>query len=123
MLKTFHHTLSSRWRYWLFLVVTLVLNILFIIFFVPGPEIGENGENITVEEFCPRILVNGSINEDLPAKYIVSTFVLSSLYLLLAIWMVLEYYIVTWPHFVLPKILYTLSDKLGEYQLTAPIAR
>jgi hypothetical protein len=51
-----------------------------------------------------------------------STFILGSAYALLALWMVLEYFIITWPHFVLPKFLYKLCSKLMEYRLRAPLS-
>ena len=118
----------SQWRYWLLLLVTLILNILFIIYFNPDDSnsdgSGQNGTAV-VELVCPRIysFESEAFNEALVDEYVVSTFVLGSLYLLLAIWMILEYFIVTWPHFVLPRFLYTYCDKLEKYRLTRPLSR
>jgi hypothetical protein len=95
----------------------LVLNILFIIFYNPGFE--------GVEVVCPQIysFENGTLNGDLSDKYVISTFILGSAYALLAVWMVLEYFIITWPHFVLPKFLYKIFSKLTKYRLTAPLSK
>ena len=90
---------NSQARYWLLLLVTLVLNIMFIIYFTPDEE-----------EICPIFfsIDNGTMNPDFH-EYVISTYILGSLYAMLVAWMLLEHFTVTWPHFVLPKILYTLQ--------------
>ena len=90
----------SLTRYWLILLVTLVLNVMLIIYFTPSEE-----------EICPIFFsfVNGTINPDFTEEYVISTFVLGSLYAFLVAWMILEHITVTWPHFVLPKFLYDIS--------------
>ena len=94
--------------------MTFVLNVLFGIYFQPVNEL-----------VCPQIFsfVNGSLNEDLEYNYVIGTFVLASVYLLLTLWLLLEYFIVTWPHFVLPKFLYNVKRKLEKNRLTASIAK
>ena len=65
---------------------------------------------------CPALLDRNNtnftlgINNELSNSYVIATFVLGALYFILTIWMLLEYFIVTWPHFVLPEILYTLQS-------------
>ena len=102
------HDFCSQLRYWLLLFVTLVLNILFIVYFNPGP-----GEVL----LCPQIYSfgNGTLNQDLDDDYIIATLFMGSLFAFLSVWMVLEYFVVTWPHFVFPKILYSIRDKIGKY--------
>lgn len=125
MFLTFTTHMYSRWRYWLFLLVTLILNILFIIFYNPVEFNPVTQRDEPVEVLCPVIysFENSSLNDDLHENYVVSTFVLGSLYLLLAIWMVVEYFVLMWPHFVLPKFLYSYWAKLGDYNLTEPISK
>ncbi len=89
----------------------LALNILLIVYYNPPTE--------TV---CP-IAFNGTVNDGLSNQYVISTFVLGGVFAILTFWMLIEYFIVTWPHFVLPQILYTLSDKLEEHKLTQWLAR
>ena len=97
--------------------MTFVLNVLFIIYFQP--------DNPLEEIVCPQIysFSNGSFNQDLEEEYVIATFVLGSLYAVLAFWLVMEYFMVTWPHFVLPRFLYTIGEKLKQYRLTSPIAK
>ena len=101
-------------RYWLLLLATLVLNILFVVYFRPADEV-----------VCPQIysFTNGSFNEDLNPQYVIATFVVGSIYAILSFWMVMEYFIVTWPHFVMPKFLYTFKNKLAKNRLTAPFSK
>ena len=91
----------STVRYWLLLLLTLVLNIIFIVYFVPNDD---------VRKICPHffLFANGTLSPDpdLPHDYVIGNFVIGSLYAFLVVWMLLEYFIITWPHFVLPKFLY-----------------
>lgn len=102
--KTKWPKLSSRTRYWLLLLITLLLNIFFMIYYEPqGP--GGIG--------CPHLFAgagNFTLNPALNTSYVIANFVLGTLYFLLTVWMLLEYFIVTWPHFVLPEFLYTLQS-------------
>lgn len=112
-IMTSTYTSCSKTRYWLLLLVTLVLNIFFIIYYMP---------TINEESICPTIysFVNGTVNPDLHTDYVISTFILGTLYAVLSFWMLLEYFVVTWPHFVLPKFLYSLKkifQKLQRYRL------
>lgn len=92
----FHYSLE---RYWLLLLVILALNILLII-----------SDNDTV---CPISISyeNGTLSEGFEVQYIALTVLLGGLFAFLAVWMLMEYFIVTWPHFVLPEFFY---DKLCE---------
>ena len=100
ILHDFHY---SRARYWLLLLVILALNILLFL-----------SDNDTI---CPISISyqNGTLSEDFKIKYVALTFLLGGLFAFLAVWMLLEYFIVTWPHFVLPVFFY---DKL--YKLLCP---
>ena len=85
------------------LLTTLILNIFLIIYFGPHDN----------EKSCPSIFHfhNGTISDDeISHQYTIATFFLGSLYAFLSIWMLLEYFIVTWPHFILPELLYTFKD-------------
>lgn len=95
---------SSNARHWILLLITLILNI-FLIF---------QPQNGTI---CPTVY--SFSNGTLPEEYIIATFTLDALYTLLAAWLVLEHFTITWPHFVLPKFIYKLCCKLGRYRLTA----
>lgn len=88
----------SRFRYWLMLMVILALNILLIVYYHPG-------SNSTI---CPVSVSyqNGTLNQGFDIRYVVSTFVLGGIFAILTVWMLLEYFIVTWPHFVFPEFLY-----------------
>lgn len=99
-------------RYWLLLFVTLILNILFVVYFNPGPE-----ETL----FCPQIYSfnDETFNPELDGDYVLATLFMGSLFGFLSVWMIMEYFIVTWPHFVLPKTLYSIYDKLGKYNITS----
>ncbi len=92
----------------------LALNILLIVYYDPPSE--------TV---CPIAFdfQNGTVNDGFSNEYVIATFVLGGVFATLTLWMLLEYFIVTWPHFVLPHFLYTLHDKLERHKLTWWLAR
>lgn len=111
-----YEILYSRIRYWLLILLIIILNILFIVYFTPP-----RGEEIV----CPSILSfsNNSLNENLDEDYVALTVVVGAAFALLSVWMLLEYFIVMWPHFVLPKIMYTFLGDLDEYRLLAPFSK
>ena len=111
----YHYTfINSRPRYWLFLLVTFLLNIIFIVYFQPIDPIAE--------EFCPTISSLSNITEN-SEEFITATFITGSIYAVLVIWMVLEFLIVSWPHFVLPPILYLVKEKLDGNRMTKLLAK
>ena len=92
----------------------LVLNILLIVYYDPPTE--------TV---CPIAFdfENGTVARGFSDEYVITTFVLGGVFACLTVWMLLEYFLVTWPHFVMPHFLYTLTDKMDRYTLTRLPAR
>ena len=112
MAATFSSLFSSQARYWLLLLVILALNILLIVYYNPS------NETVCPIAFNFHPSENESIiNDGFSNEYVVSTYVLGSLFAFLTVWMLLEYYIVNLPHFVPPRILYTCSDKMEKYKL------
>ena len=107
---------NSQMRYWLLLLVTLALNIVFIIYFVPSDE-----------NFCPQLFSfdNGTIgpDPDLPDEYVIANFILGSLYAILTVWMLVEYFTVTWPHFVLPEFLYSFKNYCKRHRLLSFLSK
>ena len=95
--KKFLQFFSSKLRYWFLLLLTLALNIVVIIAYkAPKPN--------TLIPTKPELRVNNSLIN--PILF----YVLGGLHTLFSLWMVLEYFIVTWPHFVLPKFLYKIKS-------------
>ena len=69
-----------------------------------------------MEEGRVQVIENLDNNSTITSPFVaeslsIAIYVLGSLHLLLAIWMVMEYFIVTWPHFVLPEFLYKICFK------------
>lgn len=93
----------SRERYWLLLLVILTINILLLVYYNPDNN-----------AICPISILNQNrtlaieLNKDFETKYVIFTVTLGGLFTFLAIWMLLEYFTVTWPHFVLPEFFYKL---------------
>ena len=109
--------LYSQARHWLLLLVTVLVNLMLMIYFRP---------TIREEGLCPLFFLftnNGTINPDFTHDHVISTFVLGSLYALLVIWMILEHFIVTWPHFVLPKFPYAISEWLQRHYISSRITK
>lgn len=92
-------------RYWGLLLVTLILNIILIADFNPSTS-------------CPVILnttigglgyefLNGTELDELDV--LTSSLLFGCIYAILVLWMLIEHFSVTLPHFVLPELLYTIS--------------
>ena len=105
--------LCSQGRYWLFLLVTLILNIIFIVY--------DRGARVCPTVALTNLTLSGEDEDRI--NYILSNFVVGAVYFILAVWMLLEFFVTNWPHFVLPKFLYKFYDILGSYALTAPFAK
>ena len=96
----------SRFRYWLLLLTILVLNILTII----------HSDDDTMA--CPSVFtINTSIPGKLidPTVYIESIVILGALFSALSVWMLVDYFVTTWPHFVMPRFVYTYSCKILQH--------
>ena len=113
------------------LLVILALNIALIVFYEPDDEticpiafnytsIGRDFQTFfdfsnSSNESSVDSLQLSPVNEGFSSTYVALVFLLGFVFAVLTVWMLLEYYVVTWPHFVLPKFLYTLCKKLAKY--------
>ncbi|XP_019851941.1 PREDICTED: inositol 1,4,5-trisphosphate receptor type 3-like [Amphimedon queenslandica] len=87
------HSIRSR----LLMFVTVLLNLfLLFIYTVPPHAVGNN------TPFRP----------DFPRWFHPLFFVLGAIHLFLSLWIVVEYFVINWPHFRLPSFCYTLRAKL-----------
>lgn len=86
--------------------MTLLLNITLAVYYEP---------KMMNEGMCPVFFhyVNESVNPDINHELIITTGILGSIYTILVIWMLAEYFTITWPHFVLPKFLY--KNKVSKF--------
>ena len=109
--------LSSQPRYWFLLLLTLVLNILVIVGY-SDPNNMEEGRVQVIRNLDENSTIT---NPNVKKPLAIAIYVLGGLHLLLAIWMVMEYFIVTWPHFVLPEFLYRIRFK--HFDLSAFLIR
>ncbi|XP_019861438.1 PREDICTED: uncharacterized protein LOC100634093 isoform X2 [Amphimedon queenslandica] len=89
------HALRTR----LLILLTIILN-LFILFLYAVPDRAK-GNN---RPFLP----------DFPLWFTIVFYVLGAGHLLLALWIVVEYFIINWPHFKLPTFAYNARAKIGK---------
>lgn len=97
-------TIFSRQRYWFLLLLTLALNIFIII----DPTVALRNNLAFINSSDPRF--GGNV---VPFPFFhrnnllfLIVILLGILHSFFSIWMVLEYFILNWPNFVLPEFLY-----------------
>jgi len=91
--------------------LTLVLNVIVLVSFRSPPP---NSTVPSLPEFSSDI------------DYQILLYIIGGVHLFFSVWMVLEYFMLTAPHFVLPEFLYRIDlvpDSFSQYRLTAWIKR
>lgn len=83
-----------------------------------------NGLEMDIMDIGIDIMDNLVMDEDVrflnvgfSGEYVAYTFLLGFVFAVLTFWMLIEYFVVTLPHFVLPRFLYTLSKGLAKYRI------